>query len=243
MKYSFFVLLLVLCAACQTTKIKNETYKVSNATPELGSIGQSKSMFNTQNDFKIKTLPVLENNIRVAIEVVPFNKKINNIYKEKGKFNQKQSNIAYVDSLPVKPELTTIRIIDVLGFIAQLNAPQNTRIFSYLTDSQDSEIVTSIAVCLSDDEITKIRSADTYYLTNSQDLKYTISLYKQGKKTESMHIIPQTILAYKLSTICWGINAEGQPYIADLVEDGTACKGNTSVKINKKEKDKSLYEM
>lgn len=243
MKYAFSLLLiLVLFTACKTVEIKDEIYKVSATSPEIGSIGQSKSLSNTHNDFTVKTFPELHNNIRVAVEAVPFNNKLYGIYKKKKKFNQKQAKLNYIDSLPSKPELITIRLIDVVGFVNELNAEYNDDVYRYVKDSESSKIVTSIAVSFSDDEIEKIRQADTYYLSNSQNSKFTLSLYKLGKKTETIHIIPQDILAYRLSKICWAINQKKHWHIADISEVGD-CKGNTLQKIPKKSKEKSLFDM
>lgn len=188
MKNSFFILLLLVFSACQSTLIKHDRYKVSPSTTELGSIGQSKSVFNLQNDFDARTLPMLENKIRVSVEPIPFNKRLNKFYTAKAKYDQSQSTINYVDSLPSKPELVTIRLLDVAGFVKELNADYNTDVFRLLEDTQTSEIISSIAVYLSTEDIAKIRLADSYYLTNSQDAKYTLSLYKQGKKIETIDL-------------------------------------------------------
>ncbi|RTY77503.1 hypothetical protein EKL97_15275 [Flavobacterium sp. LS1P28] len=243
MKNSFFIVLLVVFSACQSTKIKNDRYKVSSASPELGSIGQSKSLFGLQNDFKVRTLPKLENNIRLSIEVVPFNKRLNHFYKAKTKFNQNQSKLTYIDSLTTKPELTTIRLLDVMGFVSELNADYNTSVFRLLFDTQNSKIISSVAVNLSPEEITKIRQADTYYLINPQDNKYTLSLYKLGKKTDMITINPETIVAFRWSKLCWAISEKGEWYIADMIEGENSCKGNTKSKIKEKSKSKSLFDM
>lgn len=243
MKNSFFILLLVFFAACQSTRIKNDSYKVSPRSPELGSIGQSKSLFDLQNDFEGRTLPKLENKIRVAIEVVPFNKKLNKIYTTKAKFNQSQSKMVYVDSLPTKPELITIRLQDVTGMMEELNAPYNASVFRLLVDTQKYKMVSGIAVSLGADEIAKIRQADTYYLANTQENKYDIALYKSGKKTSTIAINAETVLGYQSSSFCWGISDKGNWYIADMVEGNPACKGKTYSKIKKKKKSKALFDM
>lgn len=243
MKRIFFILLLVVFSSCQSTRIKNDTYKVSPRSPELGSIGQSKSLFGLQNDFEERTLPKLENKIRVAIDVLPFNKKLNKIYTAKAKFNQKQSKIVYVDSLPSKPELITIRLQDVTGMVGELNAPNNTSVFRLLVDTQKYKMVSGIAVSINADEIAQIRQADTYYLINLQENKYGIALYKSGKKTSTIDINSETVLAYQSSSFCWGISEKGNWYIADMVEGHASCKGKTYSKIKKKKKAKKMFDM
>lgn len=245
MKKSFFILLLVVLVACQSTQIKNTTYKVSDTAPELGSIGQSKMGYKTNNEFEVKTLPKLENPIRIAIEIVPFNRKMFKIYSAKAKYNQDQLKVSYVDSLPKKPELATIKLLDVIQFVNELNADYNEDVFKFLTNAQDSEVVTNLVFCFSPEEIYKIKQADTFYLTNYQDSKYAISLYKLGKKTDTLFINSLNIVAYRLSSFCWGETDRGQWYISDLIEGDHKCKGKTKLKIEekKKAKAKNLFDM
>lgn len=243
MKNFFSVLLLLFLTACQSTKIKNESYMVSDTAPELGSIGQPKLGSKANNEFAVRTLPKLENNVRIAIEVVPFNRKLYRIYKDKAKYNQDQSNIEYIDSLPKKPELVTIRLLDVLQFTNELNADYNKDVYRFIKDIQNSRVVSSLAFCFTLDDINKIKQADTFYLTNFQDSKYAISLYKLGKKTDTLFINSLNIVAYRLSKFCWGITERGEWYIADIIEENVKCSGVTKKKIPKKEKQKSLFDM
>jgi hypothetical protein len=235
----------VFLSACQTTKIKNNTYKVSDTAPELGSVGQSKMGYKTNNEFEVKTLPKLENNIRVAVEIVPFNKKTYKIYSAKAKYNQDQLKVAYVDSLPNKPELATIKLLDVVQFVNELNADYNAGVFKFITNTKKSKVVTNVVFSFSLEEINKIKQADTFYLTNYQDSKYGISLYKLGKKTDTLFLNSLNVVAYRLSTFCWSETDRGLWYIADMIEGDNDCKGKTKNKIEdtKKAKSKSLFDM
>lgn len=244
MKNNFLILLFVVVfSSCQSVLIKNETYKVAPSSPELGSIGRSKSFVYLLNKFEERTVPQLDNKIRVAIEVVPYTKRLNKIYQTKAKYNQKQSPIHYVDSLPVKPEIVTIQLQDVTGMVNEINASQNASVFRLLKDVSNYKMISGIAVALSETEISKIREADSYYLINSQDNKYDVALYKQGKKSSSLSIHPTTILAYQTSSFCWSMASKGDWYIADMKEGVSACKGKTYSKIKKKKKSKALFDM
>lgn len=243
MKYSFLAFLLLIFSACQTTKIKKNNYKVSVTAPELGSLGQAKSSITLQNDFNTRTFPKLENKIRVAVEVIPYNKKLNKIYTNKAKFNQNQAKVIYSDSLPTKPEIVTIQILDVTGFVNELNADYNEEVFRVMKDLQNLEIVSSIAVNLSSTDIAKIRLADAYYLTNVLDKKYTLTLLKQGKKVESIDLTLGTILGYRLSKLCWAETTRGKWYIADMITTNSSCKGTTSTKAKNKKKEENLFKM
>lgn len=236
------VLAVLVCSACQTTKIKNEDYKFSTSVVELGSIGTSKLSYN-QNKFETKVLPKLENNIRVEIGVVPYNKKLDKIYKSKAKYNQNQTKVAFIDSLPIKPELVTIKILDLAGLVHEINADYNADILKLLINTQKSKIISSLAVSLSKDEIAKIRQADAFYLINNQYKKYTIALFKSGKKVDTIDINPETIVAYQVSTFCWANSDRGSWYVADIVNEHSRCSGLTASKISKKKENKALFDM
>ncbi|WP_163408525.1 Alp7A family actin-like protein [Flavobacterium ajazii] len=236
------ILLFIICAACQTTKIKNDSYKFSSSVVELGSIGTSKLSYNL-NTFEPKGLPKLENNIRVEIGVVPYNKKLNQIYKSKAKYNQNQTKVAFIDSLPIKPELVTIKILDIAGLVHEINSDYNADILKLLTDTQSLKIISSLAVSLSVEEIAKIRQSDAYYLTNNQYKKYTIALYKTGKKTDIIDINPEKIVAYQASSFCWVKSGKGTWSVADIVNEDNKCTGITTSKISEKKNNKDLFDM
>jgi hypothetical protein len=243
MKSVFFVVLVVVFTACQTIKIKEDTYKISTTSPELGSIGEYSAGFQGQSDFQTRTLPVLENKIRLSIEMVPYNKKLNKVYQSKTKYNQNQVKLAYIDSLPSKPEITILKILDITGLVTELNASYNTAAYKVINDLEKSEIVTSVAVQFSAAEMAKIRQADACYLTNNQEKKYSVSLYKLGKKIENIEINSENIVAYQVGKFCWSEDTRAKWTIADIVSSGSSCKGRTSRKVQEKKKEDNLFKM
>jgi hypothetical protein len=80
-------------------------------------------------------------------------------------------------------------------------------------------------------------------LTNYQDSKYAISLYKLGKKTDTLFINSLNIVAYRLSKFCWGVTERNEWYIADIIEESSKCNGITKKQITAKEKQQSLFDM
>jgi hypothetical protein len=243
MRDSFFVVLLLAFTACQTTKIKNNQYKISPTSPELGSIGAFKSAFSIKNNFETRTLPKLENKIRVALELVPYNKKLNKVYTAKVKYNQNLPKVVYVDSVSLKPEIATIELLDVTGFVSELNAEYNLPVFKIIDNLEDVAVVTAVAVNFSVEDIAKIKQADSYYLSNTQENKYTISLYKQAKKTDNIEINPAAIMGYRLGKFCWSETNRNKWYIADIVNNNSLCRGKTTSEIKQKRKEESLFKM
>ncbi|QYJ68269.1 hypothetical protein [Flavobacterium litorale] len=240
-KYTFLIAL-VLLTSCQTAKINDVKYNVSSATTELGSIGRAKSLFKLDNDFSTHSFPILQNKVRLNVQVHPFNQKLYNVYQDKNKATQKKQQLQYIDSIATKPELVTISILDVKGYIGEINSSYNTNVVTYLKDTEDNAVVTGLVVTLPKELIANIKMADAYYLTNNQDKKYVISLYKLGKKTSEIDITTATVLGYTLGKFCWAINDRNKWYIADIVKDNKGCEGNTKAKI-KKEEQKRLFKM
>lgn len=244
MKYlSIFIVLITALAGCQTAVIKNEKYKISPATTELGSIGHGKSLFNLENDFSTNSFPQLQNKIRLDIQILPFTDKLNKAYLQKLEVNQAQEKINYVDSIPVKPEFVTVTILDLSGYANEINSTYNKNILTYLEDTKEAVMVTRIALTLSNEDIAKIRQADTYYLVNEQHRKFTVDLYKQGKKTDTIDLTSGVLLAYKLGRFCWAENDRHKWYVGDIVEDGHGCRGLTKYEVKQKKAETNLFKM
>lgn len=216
---------------------------MSEGTIELGSVGNALSKFNLDNVFEIKSLPVLENKIRLNVTVVPFTKTTAKAYLSKNKYQQGLAKLNYIDSLPVKPELVTIQIADKLSYVNELNADYNKSLFTLIEDLQKVSIISSVAVYINNEDLIKIKQADAYYLVNNQDKKYTMALYKQGKKMETLELSQNTIIGYQTNTFCWAQTQSGKWYIADMVVKPNVCKGKTFSKVKEKRKEENLFKM
>ena len=242
MKKLSYLLIIIILTSCQTATIKNKTFKVTAATVELGSIGQAKSLYNTYNDFTIKSFPLLNNKIRVDIQIHPFNSDINDLYMNKAKYSSLQEKVMYTDSLAVKPEFITVSMIDITGYVNELNADYNKETSTYLMDTKKSVVVTGLAINIPTIDLEKIKLADSYYLINNSDKKYTIALYKQGRRTDILDLKAGTVLAYTLGKFCWALSERGRWYVGDITLDNESCKGKMRSSIKDKE-DVNLFKM
>lgn len=236
------LIVLLLTVSCKTVSVKDEKYKTSEDSPELGHIGQATSRLNTNNTFSTSAIPILENRIRLHVEILPFTKELNAVYKSKGRNNQTLAKMNYNDSLATKPEFVKISILDLSALSNEINSQYNKNIFTYLQDTKKAVLVTGIATVLPKEDLNKLRQADTYYITNTQEKKYTVTLYKQGKKTEYIDLQDGIQLAYTLSSFCWAVNDKAQWYVGDIVPDSRGCKGNTSRRIKEKKRE-NLFNM
>jgi hypothetical protein len=238
---NLFVLLIVV-VSCKTINVKEQSYKTSNSKIELGALGDAKSIADLKNNFTITAYPIIEEKIKLEVSIVPFTKKANKIYQSKEKFNQKQINVNYVDSLPVKPEMVSIKISDIVSLVDDLNSSSNTKELNFIKNNERTTLVTSVLVVLNNTEIEKLRNADTYYLVQSDIAKHIIVLYKQGKKVDTIDLSSATIIGYTVGKFCWFENDRGKWQIGDIVQKGNSCRGNTYRKVKPK-KEKSLYKM
>ena len=231
----------IVFVSCKTAKIKNEKYKVFSSFVELGSIGESKLALNLQNDFKVRAIPKLEKEIRLDIEIVPFNKKVDKLYTSRAVYNQQQRAIIYSDSLKVKPEVAIIQIMDVTGFTNELNSEYNERLKNLLFSAKELQVISSTVVVLTNEELSLIREADSYYLSNKEEKKHIIFLYKEGKRFGSLDVGNGITLANKISSFCWNKNERGKWYIADISDGG--CIGVTKSHPKKTKTSKNLYNL
>lgn len=241
MKKKYLVVFLIIIA-CNSVKVKTESYKISSETIDFLAVGESTTSLNQQNHFESFGFPKLEEKIKLYVEVIPYTKKLNKVYLSKGKYNQNLPKTTYVDSLEVKPELLLVSIADKSLLINTLNNQTNKDIKEYIQNTEKASIITSFVLNVDKTVIDKIKQSDSYYIVQTNDAKYEIALFLNNKKTETINIQSKAILAYQSDDFCWVETAKGKWLIGDLVEEGTSCNGKTFKRI-KQEKEKSLYRM
>jgi hypothetical protein len=235
------LLVLITISSCKTAVVNGEKYKVSRSATYLGHVGHSKSILNSHHTFSTRSIPTLQDKVRLDIQILPFTKKIYTVYLDKLAAAQSAISVNYVDSLEVKPEFVNITILDLNSFAGEINSPHNNTILKYLVNTKEAVMVSGVAMALPNEDILRIRQADAYYLVNNQDKNYTIVLYKQGKKVDAINLNGVT-LAYSLSKFCWAVNDRSQWYIGDIVKDSGGCKGNTNSRIKEKHEE-NLFKM
>lgn len=239
MKPCILFIMIFSMLSCQTAKVKTANYHTSEGAVELGAIGHSTD-FALEKGFSTRAYPKLHNNIRLDVQIVPLTKNLNNLYLNKKRYNQSQPTIAFVDSLAIKPEYGIITISNVNEYISQLN--NDEKVTGFLKHAGNVTAISSIAITIDQNEIQKFRQADTYYLINKYDSKYSIALFKNGKQTEILDLNPTNVLAYKLGYFCWAKDSKGRWQIADMNDRPDKCKGKTTSKI-KEERETSLFKM
>lgn len=238
----FYIFCVLILFSCNSVKVKNNPYKITNESIDFLAIGESTTSLSRQNHFESFGFPKLEDKIKLYIEVLPYTKELNKIYVSKKEFNQNQLKSTYVDSVEVKPEVLLISIADKAALVSAINSQDNTSLREYIHTTEKASIVTDFVLNANNLTLDKIKQADNYYLVQTNDAKYEIALFVNNKKTETLTISSKDFLAYQTNNFCWMENAKGKWIIGDLVDEGTSCKGKTYKKVQPK-KEKSLYRM
>lgn len=242
MRKIFLLAVVVVFAGCQTLIIKDNKFKIANETNEIGSIGSTDSNLG-KDVFSTYGIPKLSNKIRVEIDIINFNKLIYKSYLKQNPFKLTQTPITYIDSCSPKPEFISIKILDISGYIMELNADPNKGYIDYLKNTGHANIITGIAVVLTQENIEKIKSADTYYLVNNQSNKYMLALHKSNKLIENIDLQKSTSLGYRLGKPCWSSDDRKRWYISDIIYESKECGGATQSKITKKESHINLSDL
>lgn len=238
----FYIFCVLILFSCNTVKVKNDSYKITNETVDFLAIGESTTSLNQQNHFESFGFPKLEDKIKLYAEVLPYTKALNKIYVSKKEFYQNQSKSTYADSLEVKPEVLHISIADKVALVTAINSQNNIFLREFIQTTEKASIITDFVLNANKLTLEKIKQADSYYLVQTNDAKYEIALYLNNKKSETLTISSKDVLAYQTNDFCWMENAKGKWIIGDLVDEGTSCNGKTYKKVQHK-KEKSLYRM
>jgi hypothetical protein len=214
---------------CQTVKIDNETYLKTAAKTEIGSIGT----FNN-GTFSTKMFPRLGQEIRLDVHLTTFEKKAKTFFWQKKVVS---------DTLNTNTELAVISILDVYGYINELNNSKNQTALNLLKYGKPSNVVKSVVLELSPEAMLKIKAAETFYLNDQGNQHYTISLYKGENKTDELTIDYNKIMGYQLYHCCWAMDSKGKWFLANLTKPNESCAGDSTTKIKEKEISKNLYKM
>jgi len=241
MKDRIMMILLLAClAGCKGIAIQGNRYKVPESAVELGSIGTAESRMVFNRYFETRAFPELEKGIRLHMELLPFDKKMYKVFSEKEGYAA--LSIQYADSLKVKPQYVVFSLLDIAGYLQELNSPANRKLAEYLNQVKKGLTIGSVALALDPHQLDSLQKADSYYLVKVQSGKHHIALYENGKQTALLDPGTGVVLAYSLSSFCWATDDRGRWYVADLIPKGENCLGDTRNYPEKKE-EKNLFKM
>ena len=234
-KYFLYFIIANSLYSCKVLNKKDNVYKTPYSTTEIGSIGLSKSTF-FKDEFITHSIPLLEEKIRVNVTFTSLKSKHFSLFGKKSKINQTTKTPSQdTDSIESNPQIVKISLLDISGFLKEIQSPYNENVLSYLENIEKAKLVSSILLYVSHEDLIKLKTADSFYLVNNQTSKYSLVLFKEGKKTDFVNLNPNKIIGYDLSTFCWAENKKGDWYLAEILDDSQSCKGKTYNKVKKKD--------
>jgi hypothetical protein len=132
MKYIFYTALTFIFLSCKTVKINDNNFLISNSKVDLLSLGEQKSFFDLKHHFNILGYPKLDEKIKLDLTILPYNKSLAKAYQNKMKHDQSIVPLLYNDSLPIKPELIKINVVDIVQTVTELNQDHNKAILNFV---------------------------------------------------------------------------------------------------------------
>ncbi|GAA4276409.1 hypothetical protein [Aquimarina mytili] len=222
--YGIATFLALMCISCQSIKINRTSMHTSVTNPiALGVIGiQKKDVLSS--DYRVSAIPEYKEKIRVGVTASEFTTTTFDAYQKVSKDNAQQ--IKYVDSLESKPRFVTLKLLDRVATLSELQKEYNTTTISYLKSQKEATIVTSVSLALPTGMVEEIIASEAVFLSNSGYKQYHLSLINGGKVSKKISFDRTTIFGYELSFFCWSENDRKQIVLANIIDEKTSCSKN-----------------
>ena len=239
-KYIQIALILSCFISCKTISIQNEAQQTTSENIMLGTIGQQKD-FVLEQDYNHTALPDYNQPIKVKPNLVVFNNQSFKAFKKAQQTQNKRVIVNYVDSVKTKqPSFFKLEIADRVGVLNTLKNEVNSDVFQFLKNNNQTHIVTSISVALSQDNINAIKNADEVFLQTSGIKNYVLKTYIDKELQQTIKFTDAVVFTFQTSNACWKQNDKYQLEIIDLVEGTDKCP-DQSYKSAKRAKKKINY--
>ncbi|TMU55655.1 hypothetical protein [Flagellimonas algicola] len=232
------LLLALLLSACGPMR---NLQKVETRIPCLGSVGKSSTTLFTK-DFQKAGEPSLDTPLEVSLNVFDFSQSTLSKYR---KFKERQG-VKATDSLKNSTQAANskyykLRVSDLVGLKAQLNAAKNLTLKEYLQDDSDLEVLTGISFVAKGGLDSKLRTAHHFYLKESRG---TLVLEAHnGKQFSTIEMAGLEIFDFETSQLCWKRNHRGKLEIATITDSGSRCPGDTEKDPNKLDSTKNYLKL
>jgi len=241
-KYISIFILVISFTSCKSISINKETQKITTQNIQLGTVGEQKS-FLLEQDYNHTALPNYKTPIKVFVNALNFNKSTFKAFTN-AKINQtKKVTINYVDSLEIKPKYLKLDIADRVAVLNTLNSKTNKDVFQFLKNKDESHIVTSISLALSNTDIKAVSNADEVFLEVTGIKNYALKLYKDKTVKQTILFSDSVVFSYKTSSCCWKQNDKYQLKVVDLAEGGNDCPNQSYKSSKRAKKDINYYKL
>ncbi len=229
---TLYVFTVLLLASCQSVKQWQFT-NAQSAVVELGAIVQREGAL--KNIVETKTLPQLQENLRVAVVKKTITK---NALRQYNKILQ-QGGIDSVASTAVSSyTLLELELIDDVGYARTINNDQGAR--DYVKNAKKAGVITTISMLGTIDN--DVLNAKDYFLSATDQGAYTIAYYNDQGELKTLSFADMTVFDFQVSYFCFGKDASGRIQVMDIVEEGKSCKRPLVAKAKKLQKTRRLID-
>lgn len=239
--YRYLIIVTLICfTSCKTISIQKEAQQTTTQNIMLGVVGNQKT-FVFEQDYNHAALPNYDQPIKVQPNLLSFNKQAFNVFKKAQKTQSKMVVINYVDSIKTnQTNFLKLEIADRLGVINALKSKENTDVFQFIKNNNESHVITSISIALNEDNLNAIKNADEVFLEVSGVKNYVLKAYKNRELQQTIKFTDGVVFAYQTSNACWKEDEKYQMQIIDLVESNDKCP-STSYQSARRAKKKINY--
>ncbi len=217
------VLSVITLYSCSILYNDQSAYTKTINTVELGKIGSVHKSFGKAKQFIPQGTPILEENVRVHLAKLPFNKYTIKKYNVHVRRVMADHTINYVDSIAEKPKFFTAVISDKIKMVSILNQEKNTAIVDYLKLKNKHVMVSEISFTVTKELEQSLTGVEEVFLYQDGPQKLGLSFFKMGKKVKEVDFSEIAIFDYKTSGFCWMLNKRMEPYIGMLTRAGEEC--------------------
>ena len=216
------LLLAILLNACGS--IRN-LQNVETQIPCLGSIGKSTNTFLTK-DFLKAGEPTLSSPLQVSLNVFDFSPASLKKYHKFKELQGKELKDSYADSTQVAAtNYYKLRVSDLVGLKAQLNAAENQNLKEYLQDDPDLGVLSGISFVVDENMVPELQRADHFYL---KEYRGALMLEAHnGNQISSLKMADFEVFDFETSQLCWKHNKRSKLEIAAIINSGERCPGET----------------
>ena len=225
-KVLYIFAILGLFCACGVLPEQNSYETTSNGV-ELGVLGdKKKSIYKTP--FETTGIPEYIKFIKISVEEKSFTKSIFKAYQKAIKGKKNLQEIAYVDSLAIKPKFLNLVIDDKALIVETLNNSDNSNVRNYIRNVPATKIVTALRITVCNEIEDQLKKADALYFRTNQQKKQVIYLFKNEKQIGVLDLANTIIFGIKLSSFCWTITDDEKIRITTILSDGENCMAKSS---------------
>ncbi|MEQ3663791.1 hypothetical protein [Olleya sp.] len=239
-KYVQIVLIIICITSCKTISVNQERQQITTQNIMLGAVGNQKK-FMLEQDYNHVAFPVYSLPIKIQPNLITFNKQSFNTFKKAQLVQNKTIFIKYVDSIKTKQStFLKLEIADRVGILKALHNKDNSEVFQFIKNNNQTHITTSISIALNQDHQTAIIQADEVFLESSGVKNFVLKTYINTQLQEIIKFTDGVVFAYQTSNACWKEDRKYQLQIIDLVESNDKCPSK-SYQSSKRAKKKINY--